>query len=137
MRTVLVLSVLLLAACSSSGESLGADRPRDELVVEIDRGDGSPPERYTLRCDGTPTGDHPDPEAACRDLAALEDPFAPLPTDLICTEVYGGPQTALVTGTWRGEPVDLRVARRNGCEITQWDSLGALLPGPVRVQEGQ
>jgi hypothetical protein len=73
---------------------------------------------------------HPDADAACAALEALDDPFAPLPEDMMCTEQYGGPQEALVTGTWRGDEVDLQVSRRNGCEIAQWDSLVPLLPAP-------
>jgi hypothetical protein len=58
----------------------------------------------------------------------MDDPFAPVPEDAICTQVYDGPQTARVTGRWRGEPVDLELGRNNGCRIAQWDSLGPLLP---------
>jgi hypothetical protein len=36
-----------------------------------------------------------------------------------------------VTGRWAGEPVDLQLSRTDGCRISQWDRLGALLPGPV------
>ena len=48
----------------------------------------------------------------------------------MCAQVYDGPQTAHVTGRWRGEPVDLQLARNDGCHISQWDGLGPLLPGP-------
>ena len=139
MRRVLLLSVLLLAACGGTDEAasrptedaLSGDASSSRLVVEQDQGDGSAPERWTVECGGRVSGDHPQAEAACEHLSGIENPFAPLPTDLLCTEVYGGPQTAHITGTWKGEPVDLRVSRRNGCEISQWDSLGPLLPGPV------
>ncbi len=94
--------------------------PATSLVVE----QGG--QRVTLTCD-PPGGDHPDPAAACRDLAAQDDPFAPVPADAFCTEQYGGPQTATVRGSYQGQPVDLSLSRVDGCRIAQWDRLGALL----------
>jgi hypothetical protein len=144
MRLVLLLP-LLLVACGGSGAP-GAGNgdalvptggPIGDLVVEQDAGDGSAPQRWTLVCGeapGTSGGDHPDAEAACAHLRALEAPFAPLADDLICTQQYGGPQTATVTGRWREETVELQLSRVDGCRIAQWDSLGPLLPGPVGVQ---
>jgi hypothetical protein len=100
------------------------------LVVTVTDGAGAAPRRMTLECDPV-GGDHPDAAAACAALAAASDggrdPFAPTPADAVCTQIYGGPQTATVTGTWRGTPVDARFDRTNGCEISRWDALGALL----------
>jgi hypothetical protein len=137
-RLLLLVPLLLLAACGSGdddGDALAS--PPESLVVEQDLGDGMPAQRWTLECADPPSGDHPDPRAACAHLAAAADPFAPLPADQLCTEVYGGPQTARVTGTWQGRPVDLRVTRTDGCAIAQWDGLGPLLPGPVGVEPPQ
>lgn len=150
MRPLLVLGLLLLCACGteraggpaapapsspaavSSADPLAAGgdvaRADNDLVVELDRGDGSPVQRWTLTCVGVVEGDHPDAEAACAHLEQLDDPFAPLPADALCAQVYGGPQTARVTGLWRGEPVDLALSRTDGCRIAQWDRLGPLLP---------
>jgi hypothetical protein len=144
-RLPLLLLPLLLLACGGGSDAgaggddalIGSDRPANDLTVEQDLGDGSPPQRWTLVCAGTATGDHPAAEQACAHLAELDDPFAPLPEDRVCTEQYGGPQTARVTGVWAGEQVDLQVSRTNGCYIAQWDSLGPLLPGPVGVDDVQ
>ncbi|MFD6528500.1 SSI family serine proteinase inhibitor [Streptomyces sp. NPDC060184] len=77
-------------------------------------------------------GDHPDAQAACDRLAeaegAGEDLFRPVDKDAMCTQMYGGPATARITGTWRGRPVDTTVNRRNGCEIARWNALRPLLP---------
>ena len=54
--------------------------------------------------------------------------FAPLPAEQMCTEQYGGPQTARVSGTWAGDPVDLTLARSDGCHISQWEGLVPLVP---------
>jgi hypothetical protein len=140
MRLLLLLP-LLLVACGGSGETPGTDDALvptagtvGDLVVEQDAGDGAAPQRWTLVCGDAPGsagGDHPDAEAACAHLRELDEPFAPLPDDQLCTQQYGGPQTARITGTWRGEPVDLELSRVDGCRIGQWDGLGPLLPGPV------
>lgn len=143
MRRLLLVPLLLLAACGGDDAGGGLQpgdavvMPADSLAVEQDLGDGSPPQRWTLECGEPPGGNHPDPLAACAHLAAAEDPFAPLPPDQLCTEIYGGPQAARVTGTWQGEPVDLQVGRTDGCAIAQWDGLGPLLPGPVGVEPPQ
>lgn len=89
---------------------------------------------FSLTCD-PPGGDHPDAADACAELAALEDPFAPVPPNLACTEIYGGPQRAKVTGTYRGEPVTAKFNRTDGCEIARWDAHAELLVvggGPQR-----
>ena len=77
---------------------------------------------------GDVQGSHPDPEAACDHLAGTTDPFAPLGADVVCTEQFGGPQTARVTGRWDGRPVDLELSRSDGCRIAQWDALVPLVP---------
>jgi hypothetical protein len=109
----------------------GIQQADDDLQVELDRGDGTEPESWTLTCVGFVEGSHPDAEAACEHLKALDDPFAPLPADVACTEQFGGPQTTRVLGRWNGQPVDLELSRTDGCRISQWDALGPLLPGPV------
>jgi hypothetical protein len=144
MRLRLLLPLLLLTACGSStaggegspdgaaGEDSlaggGIARADNDLLVEIDLGDGSPPERWTLTCVGVVEGSHPQAEAACEHLKRLDQPFAPLPEDAVCTQQYGGPQTGRVTGVWGGEPVDLELSRTDGCRIAQWDGLVPLVP---------
>lgn len=145
MRTLLVLTLLLLAGCGSESVSSspaapsptgaedslaaggGISRADNDLEIEIDRGDGSGPERYTLTCVGVVEGDHPRAEEACEHLKAMDEPFAPIPDDAVCTQIYGGPETAHVTGLWRGEPVDLELSRTDGCRVDQWERLGPLL----------
>ncbi|WP_323132488.1 SSI family serine proteinase inhibitor, partial [Kineococcus indalonis] len=100
---------------SPSGSAPGAPGPsgavtptpapapgEQSLTVSVDDGSGGV-RTWTLTCapDGTPGGDHPDAAAACAALAAATvDPFAPVPRDRTCTQVYGGPQRATVSGTW-------------------------------------
>jgi hypothetical protein len=56
------------------------------------------------------------------------DVFEPVPEDTACTEIFGGPQRAEITGTLGGKRVDATFTRANGCEIERWDALGAVLP---------
>ncbi|WP_432492387.1 SSI family serine proteinase inhibitor [Kineococcus gypseus] len=102
------------------------------LRVEVD--DGGAVRTWTLTCapDGTPGGDHPDAAGACAAIAAAPDPFAPVPPDRACTQVYGGPQRATVTGTWAGREVSATFSRTDGCEIERWERLAPLLqPDPA------
>ncbi|GAB3460719.1 hypothetical protein GCM10027519_21540 [Kineococcus endophyticus] len=99
----------------------------DTLTVVVDDGTGAQT-TWTLTCaDGVVGGDHPDAQNACDAIAAAKSPWAPVPKDMACTQVYGGAQTATVTGTWRGERVDARYARNDGCQIARWDRIAPLL----------
>ncbi len=45
-----------------------------------------------------------------------------------CTQIYGGPETAHVTGTIDGDKVDRRFTRTNGCELADYKRAAGLLP---------
>ncbi len=121
-----------LAGSPAPSEDLAAGggiaRADNDLAVSLDLGDGSPVQQWSLTCVGFVEGSHPQAEAACAHLRALADPFAPLPSEVACTEQYGGPQTAQVTGVWGGAPVELALSRVDGCAIAQWDGLVPLVP---------
>ncbi len=156
MRRLLLLlvpvAVLALSACGSADDGDDAAAPTspapggttapdpaaggisqadNDLQLEIDLGDGSAPQIWTLTCVGFVEGSHPAAQAACNHLAGLERPFAPLPADVWCTQQYGGPETAHVLGRWGGEPVDLALSRVDGCRIAQWDALVPVVPAPA------
>jgi hypothetical protein len=52
--------------------------------------------------------------------------FAPVPRDVMCSQVYGGPQQALVVGTLEGRKVWARFKRTDGCQTARWDRLAFL-----------
>ncbi len=96
-----------------------------ELTVTVDDGSGDIT-TYTLRCEPA-GGEHPDPAVACAGLAAAGiEAFGPPDPGQACTEIYGGPQTATVTGTLAEAPVNATFSRANGCEIARWDALAAV-----------
>ena len=99
-----------------------------DLTVVVDDGAGTTT-THTLTCSGGEVGGTlPTASDACTQLAEIgSQAFAAPPADLMCTEIYGGPQTATVTGTFAGAKVSTALARTDGCEIGRWDALSALL----------
>jgi subtilisin inhibitor-like len=84
-------------------------------------------QRWTLRC-GPAGGSHPSRAAACAKLLSTPSPFRPVPMRSLCTEIYGGPDVAIVTGRFRGARVWAKFQLRNGCEIARWKRVVPLLP---------
>jgi hypothetical protein len=109
--------------------SAGAD---SVLSVRINWGDGTK-DSWTLRCDPV-GGTHPNRTAACAFLDGLAHPFSNKPTGLMCTMIYSGPETARVTGRWRGRPVDTRFARNDGCQTARWNEYRTLFTNPRSVR---
>jgi Subtilisin inhibitor-like len=94
-------------------------------------GEGHGPKRtYSLIC--APVGGTlPHSASACAKLAVLKAPFAPTPENTACTQIYGGPQEALVTGRFRDRLLHARFDRKNGCEIGRWARVHFLFPNAV------
>jgi hypothetical protein len=94
-------------------------------------GQGHTPKRtYTLTC--APLGGTlPHRASACTRLAALKTPFAPTPKGTACTQIYGGPQEALVVGRFRESLIRARFSRKDGCEIARWTRVRFLFPNAV------
>ena len=115
-RTVLCSLVLLgLAGCGAEDEA-GAP------------GEPAPATQLTVRVDPDGKGPEPANEARVDSAPGLRPAdFEPVPDDIACTEQFGGPETATVSGTLGGRPIDARFARHNGCEITRWDKVAPLL----------
>lgn len=115
---------------SPSTPGAGTPDPSDAagaLTIVFNDGNGAS-SSWTLTCDPA-GGTHPDPAAACTALDTNGATALPaVPKDRMCTEIYGGPQTATITGTWRGETVNSSLKRNNGCEIARWTALEGLLP---------
>jgi hypothetical protein len=137
-RVLLALAILpvLIAGCASGSEETVTPQAQEsqtggtvttDLTIVSDDGNGKT-ETWQLTCDPA-GGTHPDAAAACAALEAKgKTALPPVPKDMMCTQLYGGPQTAKVTGTWKGEAVDASFSRKNGCEISRWTALTGLLP---------
>jgi hypothetical protein len=126
MRGALLLTALV--AVIGCGASAGATATTDLRISYWPEGRAAgQAQTSTLRC-GPVGGTLARPAAACQKLAGMRNPFAPIPADAMCTEQYGGPQVALITGTFRGKRVWTQLQRRNGCEIGRFKQLAFLVP---------
>jgi hypothetical protein len=119
----LALGAVLAAGCGGEEDEATAE---PETSLEIAVTGGGEHERWTLTCEPA-GGTHPDPEAACDALAEQQEALAPTPMDVACTEIYGGPQVAEVSGRIDGETYRGVFKRTNGCEIGRWERLQPLL----------
>lgn len=103
-----------------------------ELSITLLESPEATPRNFTLVCvDGAPAAEskHPTAAAACTALKnnpSLLSP-APVKTDQACTEQYGGPQTAKVTGAVDGVEVAAEFSRTDGCRIAMWDAVSSIL----------
>ena len=130
MRASPALALAVLATVAA-GSAVSASSPGTSVKVAFwaNGSNPAPDTRWTLRCH-PPGGTLSRPGVACRRLAAGGPKlFAPVPPDMACTEIYGGPQKARVVGTVSGRRVWATFTRENGCEIARWDRLAPwLLP---------
>jgi hypothetical protein len=131
---VSALALAALAAACGSDDGSAAAAPTGHLTITVwPLGEGAGgARRWTLRC-GPPGGTHPHAAKACARLAAVPNAFQPVPRDVMCTQIYGGPQVALVTGSYAGRRINARFNRVNGCEISRWDRIAVLFPIAVGV----
>ena len=93
------------------------------MTVDDDGAKGSAkPRTLTLDCA------EPTDSAACGAAAGVSAAdLAPTAGDMACTQIFGGPETATIKGTIRGDAVDATFSRTDGCEIERWESVEALL----------
>jgi subtilisin inhibitor-like len=96
-------------------------------------GKGNGSTTWTLRCNAI-GGTLPNRARACRTLAMLKAPFAPVPRGTVCTEVSGGPAVAYIRGTFRGRPVRAWFDRSDGCQLDRWNRVRTLLPLSVSAR---
>jgi hypothetical protein len=115
----LLAAALLAAACGS--EAPAGNAPATNLVVTVDQDGphGSQPAKTAhLRCPGS--------ACALTKRVHVKD-FAPPRRDVMCSMIYGGPETATVRGTLRGSHVQASFSRTDGCQTSRWERVKALL----------
>ncbi|CAM5641386.1 subtilase-type protease inhibitor [Streptomyces californicus] len=91
---------------------LGVARGEDPLTATVERA-------VTLSCAPTATGTHPDPVAACKELAEVRGQFSELaagPSNRTCTRQWD-PIVVTADGVWQGKPVRFSTTYGNACEM--------------------
>ena len=129
MRAFLLTALVAAVGCGAS-QGAAVATPETQLTISFwEQGRGtSDVETYTLRCDPN-GGTVPRAAAVCNKLDALARPFAPASKKVICTDQYGGPQQALISGTYKGNRIWTVIGMRNGCDIARAKRLAFLVPG--------
>lgn len=157
----LLLAATFITACGENDEqttTVGSGDTSDTAKDDLPLGDGPYTiadlsisftdaagnlAEYRLACLGdtaTFTGDVPpgvDAATACLSVATdtarmLLDPDVMV--DRMCTEIYGGPETATVGGLLDDIEVDYEINRTNGCGIDDWERVFAGLIPPHAAQ---
>lgn len=111
-----------------------------ELTIQIGVEDGPVIKTATLTIvDGggaTGTGYLADPQRAATAAALFDNPTAVKrlvegpPAGQMCTMIYGGPDGATITGTFRGAAVAQQFHRTDGCGIADWELFEPVLGRP-------
>jgi hypothetical protein len=108
-----------MVAGGCGGDDDSSSVPAIDLVVTVwPKGPDGSVRRHHVVCPGAP---------ACKGLSASR--LRPVPANVACTQIYGGPAVARVRGTIDGKPVDVRLNRTDGCEIARWQRNAVLLRG--------
>jgi hypothetical protein len=112
----LILATAFLAGCGDDDEQTASPPPANEtrLTIEVG-GAGVDPQTIELDCVTDPCD-----EGKLKKLAIVTKPPDGATA---CTQLYGGPEEAHVTGTLRGEPVDRTINRADGCGIAAYEAL--------------
>jgi Subtilisin inhibitor-like len=127
-RPALIALVVIVAAAVPTAALAGAI----DLRITYRASESAAPKVFTLHC-APARGTVPHPAAACRRLIAIGDgAFAPTPRGMrTCSQIYGGPQTATVTGVYFGRSVWAKLSRVDGCALARWNRVGFLFPSPA------
>jgi hypothetical protein len=135
----LLVAALAVAGVACGDDSSSGDSQAVNLTVKVADGNGKTAEG-TLECgDGSAKGGgflEDGADQHCRDALAMEKLLTTQPpSDRVCTQIYGGPQSARITGTFGAQDVARRLKRTNGCEIEDWKQADALL-APSGIKAG-
>ena len=120
------LAVPVLAGCGSDEREQAAPAPAPvtQVMVRVDP-DGKGPEpakEAQIRCRER------EESRTCGAASGLRpSDLEPTAGDVACTDIFGGPQTATISGTLNARRVSARFSRSNGCEVARWEKVAPLL----------
>jgi hypothetical protein len=132
---VVVVGFGLASGCGGSGSGVAT-----QLRIAVQTGSATrvlQGSQARLRCDGTAvaTGflrSAAGPACSLVRRGVLQQVAAKQRSRRLCSQIYGGPQSAHITGTVQGQDVDLTVTRTDGCGTADWQTLQPLLGDPQR-----
>ena len=112
MRALLIALLVAAVGCGAS-QATPAATPETQLTISFwPEGRGTDePKTFTLRC-GPAGGTVPRAAAVCTKLDALARPFSRPSKSLVCTDQYGGPQQAQISGRHKGDRVWIVIGMR-------------------------
>ncbi|HEY5479825.1 MAG TPA: SSI family serine proteinase inhibitor [Gaiellaceae bacterium] len=127
-RQLLLLPLLLLLIPAGCGGSSGSGATTSLRITVWPQGKAGTSISYSLSCPQG-TGTLPGARAACSKLQRIDvSAFAPVPGSTACTQIYGGPQVARVSGRLAGKSISADFSRTDGCQIARWSRLAFLFP---------
>ena len=138
-RRIGSLAVVVVLAALGCGDTADAGRGTSGLDARLTvrYTDGERALRATLECAGRrsrATGflERRRARTLCSRLSRLRPVLVDAPPrDRACTQVYGGPDRATITGRLAGRRVRRRFARTDGCQIADWNRAQPILPRPA------
>jgi hypothetical protein len=127
---VLLLLGPLLAACNEDQPAQAPPQPDlTDLEIEV-TGVQDDPLSFGYRCGaGNPCTDAEIDAIAAVIASAREEGRA-------CTQQYGGPEKARVTGRLRGQQLDIVIDRTDGCGIGDYQALFDAIGAPPPLAAG-
>jgi hypothetical protein len=136
---VLRLAAAAAAAGALAGASVaGGAEPPVRLTIAFAPRDGAARQVAHLRCTGSRASAdgflrRVGAARACRHARRTAAFLARRPPrGRACTQIFGGSQRAHVTGSIGTRRIDRRLARRDGCEIADYDRVVPLVPRAAR-----
>lgn len=83
-------------------------------------------QHWTLRCD-PPSGNVPDPQAACERLLGQPALFSVSTRHVMCPQIQGDGPGYIVSGTFLGQRIS-KVIMDGGCDLGKWTLLHNIFP---------
>jgi Subtilisin inhibitor-like len=134
---VSVVAIAAIAAATALAVAVAGSREtaaKSSLTVTYwANGTSGKSVKWTLRC-APAGGTLRAPAKACQKLkAGGAKLFAPLSPKVACTQIYGGPQVARVTGKVGAKRISATFSRTDGCQIDRWSKVSPWLLPPGGV----
>jgi hypothetical protein len=129
------MALAALAVAGTAASPAGGQERTVRLTVTFVRDDGAVRHVAHLRCSGARASADGylrgvGARRACRRARRVASLLTTAPPRRACTQIYGGPERARVTGSIGGRRVARAFSRTNGCQIADWTRAVPLLPRP-------